>query len=84
MKKQVKQLKLVIKAGQIRSIYDDSLVGLFPSATVDIVRASHVEPDAGRWSADLTPVNGPILSGFKTRQGALDAEAQYINRHVIT
>ena len=87
MSKPSKQLKLVIKAGQIRSIYDDALTAMFPSATVEIKRASHVEPVRGllgtTWAADLSPVNGPILQAFPTRQEALDAEAQYINQHVI-
>jgi hypothetical protein len=87
MSKPSKQLKLVVKGGIIQSIYDDALVPLFDQARkVDMRRASHVEPDAGLrvgWSADLSPVGGPVLRYFKTRQDALDAEAQYINQHVI-
>ncbi len=91
MRKPVKQLKLVIKDGKIRSIYDDALAAMFPHAEVSIVRASHVEPYTvgpkldrlTGWSADLSPVGGPLLANFKTRQEALDAEVRYINQHVI-
>jgi hypothetical protein len=86
MRKQVKQIKLVVKDGVIHAIYDDALIALFGKAeTVDIKRASHVEPDAGGWGwiADMTPVNGPVLTNFKTRKEALDAEVQYLNRHVV-
>jgi hypothetical protein len=87
MSKSRKQLKLVIKDGEITSIYDDALVPLIEqSATVETTRASHVEPSKVAWfgwCADLSPIGGPRLT-FKTRQEALDAEVQYINRHVIT
>jgi hypothetical protein len=84
MSKLTKQLKLVVKNGVIHAIYDDALIGLFEDATVSTRRASHVEPvDGGGWSADLSPVGGPMLWNFKTRKDALDAEARYINQHVI-
>ena len=48
-----------------------------------ITRASHVEPTAdGDWSADLTPVGGPVLGPFPSRSAALDAEIQWLNRHL--
>ncbi len=79
-----KTLKLVVKAGRIQAIYDDEMIGLFPFNKVTVMRASHVEPQSrGGWSADLTPVGGPILKDFLTRKQALDAEAQYINQHVL-
>ena len=88
MNKQGKQLKLVVKnGGEINVIYDDALIGLMDGAEIEIKRASHVEPDwfghECKWIADMRPVNGPILTGFTTRKEALDAEVQYINRHVI-
>ncbi len=84
MSKPSKQLKLVVKAGQIKAIYDDALTALMPDAEVKIERASHCEPGGlGGWYADLGPVNGPVLHGFKTRKQALDAEVRYINQHVL-
>jgi hypothetical protein len=87
MSRKSKQLKLVVKGGVIRAIYDDALTGLMRNGKVKIERASHVEPnDSGfcLWSADMTPVGGPKLLGFRTRQEALDAEREYLDRNVIT
>ena len=86
MSKPSKQLKLVVKNGQIKAIYDDALTALMPEAEVTIKRASHVEPHElyGGWYADMRPVDGPVMVGFFTRQQALDAERDYLNRHVIT
>ncbi len=84
-----KQLKLVIKAGQIKAIYDDALTALFRDGDVKIERASRVEPVVGPfrakalWSADIGLVDGPVLTGFETRKEALNAEVQYINQHVL-
>jgi hypothetical protein len=78
-----KELKLVIKDGIITAIYDDALTRLFPDADVSIKRASHVEPDGRTWSADLRPVSGPMLTGFTTRQAALDAEVAYLKERVV-
>jgi hypothetical protein len=88
MSKPTKQLKLVVKNGTIRAIYDDALAPLLCDGEVSVKRASHVEPDViapGHcwWSADLTPVDGPILTGFGTRAAALKAEAEYLNQYVI-
>jgi hypothetical protein len=74
---------LVINHGRIKAIYDDALTALFPFADVDITRASHVEPDGRQWVADLRPVHGPILRGFRTRQDALDAEVRYLKDYVV-
>lgn len=91
MNKPSKQLKLIVKNGVITSIYDDALVPLMNEAErVSTERASHVEPHQCEWSdgrsywqADLSPVDGPMLTGFTTKQEALDAEVQYINQHII-
>jgi hypothetical protein len=91
MSKLNKTIKLVVKGGVITGIYDDALVPLLDQAeSVETVRASNVEPHMtqwgdGRsyWQADLSPVGGPTLTGFTTRQEALDAEVQYLNRHVV-
>lgn len=87
MSKLNKNLKLIVEGGTIRAIYDDALTALMRGARkVTIARASHVEPnDSGfcLWSADMSPVGGPKLLGFRTRQEALDAEVEWLDRNVI-
>jgi hypothetical protein len=65
---------------------------LAPLGRVTTRRASHVEPEplpgevrgaAPGWSADLSPVGGPLLPGFSTRQAALDAERDWITQNVL-
>ena len=82
-----KSIKLHIKdGGHIVSIYDDALVPLISeAASTTTTRASHVEPcGANEWSADMSPINGQMLIGFKTRAAALDAEREYINEFLLT
>lgn len=84
MNKHNKQLKLVVKNGEIMAIYNDALIGLYGDATcVETRRASHVEPRGAGWDADLSPVGGPLLAGFRTRAEALSAEVKYLNDHII-
>jgi hypothetical protein len=89
MNAKVKRLKLVIKAGTIKAIYDDCLTSLFPLGDVTVKRASRVEPDHSSmdgspcWCADLSPVGGPMLTDFPTRTAALQAEVQYLDRKVV-
>ena len=55
------------------------LLALGPAA---IRRASHVEPTPdGRWTADLGPMDGPVLGPFTTRAAALDAEQVWLVHH---
>ena len=72
-------MELVVTAGgTIRAIYAEEIDLCILGHPV-IVRASHVEPDeAGRWIADLTPVNGPILGPFDRRSDALAAEQSWL------
>ena len=72
----------IIQRGQpIRALYEDG----FPYHQVgeaQISRASHVEPVPGtcpfQWQADCSPVGGPLLGPFTTRQAALDAEVAWL------
>ena len=70
-------------SGQIHCLYGEaiSLAGL---GRCEIRRASHVEPTAeGEWTADLCPINGPILGPFSERSQALEAEVTWIeNNHL--
>jgi hypothetical protein len=60
--------------GTIKCIYDEAL-DLDELGKVDILRASHVEPnDDGTWTADMSPIAGPRLGTFRRRSEALAAE----------
>jgi hypothetical protein len=74
--------EIIIQAGgTARFIYSDELYALC-SGRATVRRASHVEPTAdGTWTADLTPVGGPLLGPFKTRRLALQAEVQWLRQH---
>ena len=78
-------MELVIEVtGQVRCVYGEEL-DLRALGQVVIRRGSHVEPTAdGRWTADLAPVNGPLLGPFTTRTEALAAEVQWLHAHWLT
>lgn len=78
-------MELVIQPdGTVRTIYDET-IPLAALGSVNIQRASHVEPTTdGRWTADLLPVGGPLLGPFAHRSEALDAEQQWLLRHWLT
>lgn len=64
--------------GLIRAVYSEEL-DLAPLGDITIRRASHVEPiEAGGWTADLSPVGGPVLGPFPVRSAALAAEQRWL------
>jgi len=65
-------MELIIdRSGQASCIYGET-ISLAELGPLSIQRASHVEPDPqGRWFADLSPVNGPLLGSFDRRSAAL-------------
>lgn len=72
----------ITPAGTIEFIYHDALRPLVAAGHAHIRRASHVEPTPdGRWTADLSPMHGPILGPYLTRAEALDAETDWLTRH---
>ena len=75
-------MQLVIEPdGAIRCIYSEKLP-LMELGQLTIRRGSYVEPDeAGRWIADLSPVQGPRLGPFKCRSDALAAEAGWLEQY---
>lgn len=81
----MKTHKVIIKGGKIHFVYDDCMRPLMGKGKADVRRASHVEPtptsDGVKWTADLTPVGGPILGPFDERQTALDEEVKWLNSH---
>ena len=69
---------LVTPSGSVRCLYGEEL-DLHALGHPAISRASHVEPIAdGRWTADLTPVGGPVLGPFPSRSQALAAERRWL------
>ena len=75
-------MQLVIDpSGGVRCIYDE-LLPLAELGRLSIQPGSHVEPDdAGQWTADLSPVGGPLLGPFETRSAALDAEREWLEQN---
>ena len=75
-------MQLVIDpSGQIRTIYSED-IELTALGRLDLIRASHVEPDRnGRWHADLRPLIGPVLGPFARRGQALAAELAWLEEH---
>ncbi len=72
---------IVMPGGAVRALYSEA-IDLAALGSPTISRASHVEPDQhGRWSADLSPVNGPILRDFATRSEALAAEQAWLEEN---
>ena len=75
-------MQLVITPnGTVRCIHSD-VIPLKALGRPQIERASHVEPTAdGDWTADLSPVHGPLLGPFSTRGEALEAEHRWLETH---
>jgi hypothetical protein len=72
-------MQLVIDpTGEVRCVYDEALP-LAELGRLTIARGSHVEPsEVGQWTADLSPVGGPLLGPFATRSEALSAECAWL------
>lgn len=65
-------------------IYSDEMKSLLEEGQATVTRASHVEPHPdGGWTADMGPVNGPILGPFNFRQTALNEEVDWLNNEMF-
>ena len=75
-------LELFVAAdGSARCLYGEML-NLTSLGSLQIERASHVEPDdRGRWMVDLSPVGGPMLGPYLTRSHALSVESEWLLRY---
>ena len=70
--------------GTMRCIYDEA-IKLHSLGSLNIQRASHVEPSPdGTWSADLSPVGGPQLENFSDRSVALAAELDWLEKNWLS
>jgi hypothetical protein len=72
---------VVDPAGRVTAVYSEE-IDLAALGRPVIARASHVEPlPVDRWTADLSPVGGPVLGPFDRRSEALAAEVAWLQRH---
>jgi hypothetical protein len=63
--------------GRIRCVYGEE-IDLGQLGRLSISRGSHVEPTTdGRWTADLSPVNGPRLGPYSSRSDQGFCTARY-------
>lgn len=75
---------IVIEDGVMRFVYADELKPLLDTGDAHIKRVSHVEPDdtrPGWWTADMGPLDGPVLGPYNTREAALAAERDWLREH---
>ena len=71
-----------IQDGRITFVYDDAIADLLEVGQGEVRRASHVEPaPGGGWTADMGPVDGPVLGPFPLRADALTAERVWLTEH---
>ena len=72
---------LIESTGTVRCVFGEE-IDLGQLGRLSIRRGSHVEPTPdGQWTANLAPVNGPLLGPFPTRTAALDAEVRWLQEH---
>jgi hypothetical protein len=72
---------LIETSGTVRCVFGEE-IDLGQLGRLSIRRGSHVEPTPdGQWTANLAPVNGPLLGPFPTRTAALDAEVRWLQEH---
>ena len=72
---------LIESTGTVRCVFGEE-IDLGQLGRLSIRRGSHVEPTPdGQWTADLAPVQGPLLGPFPTRTAALNAEVTWLQEH---
>jgi len=71
-----------LKDGTARFVYSDAIAGFMRDVgKLRTARASNVEPMNDGWAVDLSPVGGPILGPYATREEALRAEVDWLRTH---
>lgn len=77
------QVIITFNNGTATTIYNEH-IELENLGKVHIKRASYVEPTVdGQWTADMTPVKGPILGPFEKRSIALKEEVKWLNENIF-
>ena len=75
-------MQIVVKADGTSYCLYSEFVDLRALGKLAIARGSNVEPTTdGQWTADLGPVNGPILGPFSNRSEALEAEQIWLEEN---
>jgi len=75
---------LIEPRGHVRCIYAEA-IDLSSLGEISVRRGSYVEPDErGQWTADLSPVSGPVLGPFVLRSNALAAEVAWLEANWLT
>ncbi len=78
-------MQLVVEPGGVLRCIDSEEIDLHALGHPVLRRTSHVEPtDDGQWTADLSPVGGPVLRSFSNRSQALVAELRWLEAHWLT
>lgn len=83
---------IIVEDGNLTALYEDlestlgtevdRLGAVLDRPVADCTRrASHVEPAPGGWTADMTPVGGPVLGPVPLRRDALALERRYMADH---
>jgi hypothetical protein len=72
---------IITPNGNAKCVYLEEL-DLHALGQLIIQRGSHVEPtQEGHWTADLSPVGGPVLGPFQNRSEALGAEREWLEQN---
>ncbi len=75
---------VVYPDGALECVYDEA-IDLHALGHASILRGSLVEPNkTGEWSADLSPVSGPVLGPFSKRSDALAAERAWLEANWLS
>ena len=75
---------IVDHVGGVRYVYGET-IDIATLGPPTITRGSHVEPDQdGRWYANLSPVDGPLLGPFDRRSDALKAEIKWLETNWLS
>lgn len=75
---------LIEPTGTVRCVFGEQ-IDLGQLGRLSIRRGSHVEPTPdGQWTANLSPVQGPLLGPFPTRTAALNAEVSWLQEHWLS
>jgi hypothetical protein len=77
----------ILPDGTIKYLYYDEFKFLVGLGHTEISRASHVEPvvedSTVNWYVDLSPVNGPELGPFESRDSAIIEEIEWLQENYL-
>jgi hypothetical protein len=73
---------IVESSGEVRAIYSDRINAILTQVgAMKIKRASNVDPEDGKWFADLSLSGGPKLGPFNLREDAIAAEVNWLKQN---